>query len=107
MGDQDAGLPQRTLERSATCPSSVPPTRTSSLPEYSGSCGRSCCNDIVRLPERPRPMDGEENASTLKRTESTSTIYAWPVYEMRTMALPIPARSFADGYDSNCEQIWR
>jgi len=41
--------------------------------------------------------DGEEDTqSTMVRSESTCTAYAWPVYEMKTMALPIPSLSSSE-----------
>jgi hypothetical protein len=85
--DQDA---ESSLERSVTCPGNfVPMTRTC------GSYGS------------PNPADDEEDAATFERTESTSTANAWPVYEMRTMALPIPARSLDGSHDASCESLFR
>lgn len=57
-------------------------------------------------PSRPDPVEGEEDMETLlQKTESVSTVYAWPVYEVQSMVLPIPARTLTVNRDSSLEAM--
>merc|ERR1719160_2128618 len=58
-------------------------------------------SDSVSTADTQDPSDGEEDTgATLTRSESVNTVYSWPVYEMRTMALPIALTSMTGSSNS-------
>jgi hypothetical protein len=53
------------------------------------------------------PENDEDDDSTLRRTDSVGTTYAWPLYKMRTLTLPVPAISNNDVSNSSCKPLCR
>lgn len=117
--EQEHGLPEA-LDRSASLPGTwMPLKKTSSMP----ADNKFHWNSTLPVPDRPAPVDIQEDLSTLstwsddeeedlstvgmRRTDSTNTVYAWPLYQMRSMALPIPAVSCNDARHSSFKSFSR